>query len=81
MSTVFCISQHLLGIKGAKIENIKTVYSHPQGIQQSADFLRNNPQMLSQDFSNTAAAAKYVSECNDYLKERLLQKWLQNCMI
>ena len=38
-----CISQHLLGIKGAKIENIKTVYSHPQGIQQSADFLRNNP--------------------------------------
>ena len=69
-----CISQHLLGIKGAKIENIKTVYSHPQGIQQSADFLRNNPQMLSQDFSNTAAAAKYVSECNDLSKGAIASK-------
>lgn len=69
-----CISQHLLGIQGSKLEDIKTVYSHPQGLQQSAEFLRNNPQMTPQDFSNTAAAAKYVSECKDSSKGAIASK-------
>lgn len=30
--------------------------------------------MLSQDFSNTAAAAKYVSECNDLSKGAIASK-------
>lgn len=59
------IAQHLLGIKGAKIEDIKTVYSHPQGIMQSAKFLREHDTMKPQNYSNTAAAAKFVSESND----------------
>lgn len=69
-----CISQHLLGIKGSKLEDIKEVYSHPQGIQQSAEFLRNHPQMTPQNYSNTAAAAKYISECNDFSKGAIASK-------
>lgn len=59
------ITQHLLGIKGAKLEELRYVYSHPQGIQQSSEFLKQFPNIKPQSFSNTAAAAKYVSENND----------------
>ena len=33
------VSQHLLGIKGSKLENIQEVYSHPQGLLQTSLFL------------------------------------------
>lgn len=56
------ISQHLLGFKGTKIEELENVYSHPQGILQSSTFLKNYPNIKPQSFSNTAAAAKFVSE-------------------
>lgn len=59
------ITQHLLGIKGASLEEIKYVYSHPQGIQQSSKFLKQFPDIRPQSFSNTAAAAKFVSENNN----------------
>lgn len=68
------ISQHLLGTKGSSIEGLKEVYSHPQGIQQSADFLRKHPNMVPHNYSNTAAAAKYVSECNDVSKGAIASK-------
>lgn len=56
------VTQHLLAIKGTKLEEIKMVYSHPQGIQQSSKFLQQFPHIMPQNFSNTAAAAKFVSE-------------------
>lgn len=37
------IKHALLALPGAKIEDIKTVYSHPQGLMQCADFLGNTP--------------------------------------
>ena len=46
----------------------------PKEFSSQLIFLRNNPQMLSQDFSNTAAAAKYVSECNDLSKGAIASK-------
>ena len=60
------VTQHLLGIKGSKVEELEYVYSHPQGIAQSTDFLKKYPNIKPQNFSNTAAAAKFVSESNDH---------------
>ncbi|MFQ6791599.1 prephenate dehydratase [Thomasclavelia sp.] len=59
------ITQHLLAKKGTRIEDIKDVYSHPQGILQSSNYWLEHPQITVHDYSNTAAAAKFVSENND----------------
>ena len=58
------ISQNLLGIKGSKLDDIKTVYSHPQGILQTKDFLEKH-NIKGKYFSNTATSAKYISSLND----------------
>lgn len=68
------ITQHLLGLKGAKIEDIKDVYSHPQGIMQSSNYLRAHQNITVHDYSNTAAAAKFVSESNDKTKGAIASK-------
>lgn len=59
------ISQHLLGIKGATLNDITDVYSHPQGILQCSLFLSQNPSMIPHEYANTATAAKYVSHQKD----------------
>ena len=59
------ITQNLLGIKGAKLEDITCLYSHEQGLQQSSKFLSAHPKIKAYNYSNTAAAAKYISEKND----------------
>lgn len=56
------ISQHLLGIKGTKVEEITDVYSHPQGILQCTQFLSQYPQIQSHEYVNTAVSAKYIAE-------------------
>ena len=57
--------QHcLLGVPGAKIEDIKTVYSHPQSLMQSARFLTEMGwQQIS--MQNNAFAAKKVAQDGD----------------
>ena len=62
------IEQNLLGVKGTKLENIKEVFSHPQGLLQASEFLESHPQITATSYSNTAASAKYVSELNDPTK-------------
>ena len=39
------ITQNLLGIKGAKLEDITYLYSHEQGLQQSSKFLNDHPKI------------------------------------
>lgn len=59
------ISQHLLGIKGSSLEDLTDVYSHPQGILQTSDFLSQYPHIKTHNYTNTALAAKYVSKMQD----------------
>ena len=59
------ISQNLVGIKGATVDDIKEVYSHPQGFEQSKKFLRNHEDFKLIYFYNTAISAKHVSKLND----------------
>ena len=54
--------EHCLCSKnGTKYEDITDVYSHPQALSQCNNFLRNFD-FTGINYSNTAAAAKYVSE-------------------
>lgn len=59
------IEHHLLGVKGACLENISHVYSHPQGYEQSTIFFKNHPSISFLPYKNTAESAKYVGESND----------------
>lgn len=58
------ISQTLLGVKGTKLSDIKTVVSHPQAIDQCMEYIQKHGFEI-QTASNTAVAANLVSETND----------------
>lgn len=68
------IDQNLLGIKGTKLEDIKEVYSHSQGIQQSSEYLKSNPNWTLVPFRNTAESAKLVKEIGDKSKVAIASK-------
>ncbi|MBC7958297.1 MAG: prephenate dehydratase [Vallitaleaceae bacterium] len=53
--------QNLLGIKGSKIEEIKEVFSHPQGFEQSKTFLAKYSWRLV-PYYNTARSAEYIMQ-------------------
>ena len=60
------ISQTLMGVPGAKLEDIHTVCSHAQGLTQSAQWLAQHlPEAVTKEMSSTAAAASYVAEQGD----------------
>ena len=54
------IEQCLFGVQGAKIEDIKAIYSHPQGFSQSSNFLSQYSDIRLMPYNNTAMAAKDV---------------------
>ena len=60
------INQNLLALPGASMEEIKTVYSHKQGIAQGKDWLAEHlPNVEVVEVSSTAEGARMVSEGND----------------
>lgn len=58
------IEHCLLGVPGADIDQIKTVYSHPQSLMQSARFLGEHD-FKQISMQNNAFAAKKVAEDKD----------------
>ena len=61
---VIKIEHCLLGVPGSKIQDIKTVYSHPQSLMQSAKYLADHDwQQIS--MQNNAFAAKKVADEKD----------------
>ncbi len=58
------IAQALLGIKGAKISDVKKVISHQQALDQCMKYLQSNGFSI-QAMSNTAVAAREVAALND----------------
>lgn len=58
------IEHCLCGIKGAKIEDITDVYSHPQAFMQSNSFIEEHG-WGKVNLANTAISARYIAERND----------------
>ncbi len=63
-ATTRSISHYLLAPKGAKLSDIKQVYSHPQALAQCSGYLKKNG-FTSIEASNTAVAAEYVANLNN----------------
>lgn len=61
------IEHCLLAPKGATLESIKDVYSHPQGLLQCRENLREM-KLTTHPYSNTASAAADVAKWNDPTK-------------
>jgi chorismate mutase/prephenate dehydratase len=60
----FEIHQNLLGIPNASVEDIKTVTSHPQALNQCHDYIKMRG-FKAEEASNTAIAAKTVASLKD----------------
>ena len=56
------IDHNLLANPGAKLSDIKEIYSHEQAINQCSDFLNSIPGVKIIPVENTAVAAKLVAE-------------------
>lgn len=56
------IQHSLLGVKGAKVSDIKKVYSHPQGFSQCTNFLDSHRDWEKLEAVSTATAATLVAE-------------------
>ena len=62
--TDIAVTQDLIGLPGAKVEDIKTVISHPQALAQCATYISGHG-FESREYSNTALAAKHIGEIGD----------------
>ena len=61
---VIKIEHCLLGVPGGSIEEVETVFSHPQSLMQSAGFLKQYPQWKQVSLLNNAFAAQKVRDDN-----------------
>lgn len=58
------VNHNLLCRSGSSLEKIRCVVSHPQALEQCADYIKANG-WETMSYSNTALAAKYVAEQGD----------------
>jgi len=66
----FSIKHNLLVIPGAKLSDIKNVYSHAQALSQSSQFIKKN-NLIENVRADTAGSAKYVSDTKDKSKSAI----------
>ena len=59
------IEHCLLGLPGARVEDLRLVLSHPQGLLQCEEFLRASPWLRTQAEFDTAGSARKVRDRND----------------
>lgn len=56
------IEHHLLALPGARLEDIRTVYSHPQGFAQCREFFRGHEDWEKVPYFSTSKSAEKVME-------------------
>ncbi|MCS3532081.1 prephenate dehydratase [Chryseobacterium sp. JUb7] len=76
---VMPIAHHLMIHPENNSEEIEKIYSHPQALAQSFHFLDTHyKDVQKQDFSSTAAAAKYISEHPDLKRAAVANQFAAN---
>ncbi|MGM9648043.1 MAG: bifunctional chorismate mutase/prephenate dehydratase [Eubacteriales bacterium] len=65
------VDHNLLALPGAKLEDIREIFSHEQALQQCSDLLASLQNVHATACLNTAAAAKMVAESGDLTKAAL----------
>jgi chorismate mutase / prephenate dehydratase len=73
------IEHNLWGIPGAKLSDIKKVYSHLQGLLQCSGFLKQHPEMEQIDGCSTAGSARRVLEENDITQAAIASRRAGEC--
>ena len=68
----FKISHSLLVVPGAKLKDVKNVYSHTAALSQTNKFLRDN-KLKENVMADTAGSAAYVAKKTINQKQQLLQ--------
>ena len=58
------IVQNLLGVRGAKLSDVKEVISHPQALMQCGEYIKERG-FKAHPYTSTSAAAREVAEKND----------------
>ncbi len=73
---VLPISHTLMKLPGAKVEEIKTLYSHPQALAQCRKYLdQNYPDWERKEMLNTALAAMKIAEDQDPTQAAIASKY------
>ncbi len=72
------IEHCLMAVPGTKPEDIKTVYSHPQSLMQSARYLNAHPQWQQISMQNNAFAARKVAEEQDKTQAAIASEYAAN---
>ncbi|MFI3201529.1 MAG: prephenate dehydratase [Eubacteriales bacterium] len=76
---VIQIEHYLLGVEGSRIEDIKTVYSHPQSLMQSGKFLGKHHEWQQISMKNNAFATQKVANENDKTQAAIASKAAGEC--
>lgn len=71
---VMKIDQCLLALPGTKLDEIRTVYSHPQGLLQCREFMGEHPEYDGVEYGSTAAAAQKVAEDGDRMQAAIASR-------
>lgn len=65
---VMKIDQCLVGLPGTSLRDIRTVYSHPQGLAQCSIYMNEHPEYTGIEYGSTAAAAQKVAKDQDLVQ-------------
>ncbi len=65
------IRHNLITLPGARLEDIKEVYSHPEALSQCHEFFRAHPQMKAMVYEDTALSVRYIKDLGDKGKAAL----------
>ncbi len=63
--TKVLVRHNLLTVDGSALEGLTDIYSHPQALGQCQILQETHPSIRFHEYSNTAAAAKFVAEQNN----------------
>lgn len=59
------IAQHLIGLPGTKLEEVRTVESHPVALRQCSRFFAQHPEIERRDAVDTAASVRDIVRAGD----------------